>query len=287
MSNEVTIAEVFGFVLRHKWLAIVAFLACLALGVSSIVLEVPRYRATVVAMPASPMGGEQRSQAGGLSGLAALTGIRFAGESVGLQETLAVLQSRSFTEAFITRHDLLPVLFAESWDSAEQAWLDEIENPPSMDDAVRFFDRNVRYVEFDDSTRIIRVHIEWTNRFVAADWANALLDQLNEMIRSRAIEEASRAETFLYKELESTTNIEVERAIYELIERNVQKVMYANVNQEYALKIIDPAVVVDPERKVNMSRNLKLALSLILGAIMAVVVSVLANIVAVSRSRSE
>ena len=134
-------------------------------------------------------------------------------------------------------------------------------------------------------TGIIQVHVEWSDRFLAAKWANALVEQLNRMIRERAIEEAKKAERFLYDELAKINNLEVERSIYQLLQTNVQKIMYANVNQEYALKIIDPAVVVDPERKINLSRNAKLVLGVVLGCIMGIIGAVSAELISPSLRR--
>jgi uncharacterized protein involved in exopolysaccharide biosynthesis len=268
-----------------KWFFLAGFAFGIVLAVGSIVTEEPRYRATVVTMAATPLGSEPRARGGQLSGLAALAGLSMGNQSVDLQETLAVLRSRSFTEAFVEENNLLPVLFAESWNQTTDAWQAEIEDPPSLDDAVRLIDKNIRFIEVDDISGIIQVHVEWSDRFLAAKWANALVEQLNRMIRERAIEEAKKAERFLYDELAKINNLEVERSIYQLLQTNVQKIMYANVNQEYALKIIDPAVVVDPERKINLSRNAKLVLGVVLGCIMGIIGAVSAELISPSLRR--
>lgn len=285
MSDSLKFAELFRILWLRKWIFLGAVALVLGLTALSIVLEQPKYRATVVTMAATPLGSEPRTGGGQLGGLAALAGLNMSNQSVDVQETLAVLSSRSFTEDFVRERNLLPVLFAESWDKTTEDWYEGTANPPSLDDAVRLIDKNVRFIEVDDVSGIIQVHIEWSDRFVAAEWANGLVEQLNRKIRERAIEEATKAARFLHNELSNTSILEVEKSIYQLLQTNVQKVMYANVNEEYALKIIDPAVVVDPERKINLSRNAKLVLGLVLGCLIGAIAAIFAELLSPSLRR--
>jgi len=66
-------------------------------------------------------------------------------------------------------------------------------------------------------------------------------------MRRRAIEEAETSLRYLNRELEKAKSVEVQQAIYRLIETQVKKIMLANVREEYAMRVIDPAFVPDPD----------------------------------------
>lgn len=284
-NNPIRIADILGILWSRRWIVVAAIVLCATGGILSVVYEVPIYQASISVVPAKTHGQSSGRVSGGqLAGLAALTGFGRQNSAIDLRETLAVLRSRSFTRQFVEVENLLPILFADKWSEEAQDWLPEVEDEPSLNDGVRFFDRSVRYVVVDESSGVVEINIEWTDRVLASKWANAIVDMLNQQLRDRAIRDARKAEQFLKHELEATTNIELKKSISQLIESSIQDVMIAHVNEEYALKIIDPAVVVDPENKMNLGASLKLTLSLFLGFGLGALLAIAAEVLVGPRS---
>jgi uncharacterized protein involved in exopolysaccharide biosynthesis len=100
---------------RRVLVGIVAAACGILAGAVSFVMT-PVYRASTVLVPASDRGfGDASAALGQLGGLASLAGIEIGGSNVEVEEALAVLRSREFTEKFIREKNLLPVLFAHKW----------------------------------------------------------------------------------------------------------------------------------------------------------------------------
>jgi uncharacterized protein involved in exopolysaccharide biosynthesis len=107
------------------------------------------------------------------------------------------------------------------------------------------------------------VAIEWTDPVTAARWANDFVALANERIRSRALQDSTRNIEYLNKQIERTTVVEVQRAIYNLIESETKNLMLANVRAEYAFRIVDPAV--PPEVRSSPRRKLLVLSGLAVG----------------------
>ena len=104
-----------------------------------------------------------------------------------IEQVIATLQSRKFLGAFVRKNNLLPTLFQSLWDAKNKKWLVETdEDEPTEQKAVAAFKSILAVVE-DKKTGLITVSIEWGNPSTAAEWANLLVDQLNEQLREEAI----------------------------------------------------------------------------------------------------
>lgn len=274
-EGEVRISDLWRAVLRGKWLVLCAMCSGILLGVA-LAFVVPRtYRAEVVLAPVSAdsSGQGMASLARQLSGVAAIAGIDLGGNN-NVAESMATLRSRAFTEEFIRERNLLPVLFSEIWDETTQTWtVDDEDDIPTMWDAYKRFD-SIRGISEDAKTGLVTLTISWKDPQIAATWANELVRDVNEALRRRAIRESRRNLEFLQNELEASSAVEVRNAVFRLIEAEMKNAMLANVKEEYAFKIIDPAVV--PEDHYWP----KLGLLIVLGGAGGLIVGVL---VAVAR----
>ncbi len=186
-------------------------------------------------------------------------------------EAIAILKSRAFTEKFIESEGLTPILFADRWDEQRSSWiLDADEDPPSTADAYRLFDTSIRKISEDKATGLLTVSIEWTDAELASEWTNQLLTLVDDLLRDRAIDEAERSIDFLQSELEETSVVELQQAIYRLIEAQVQAKMLARVREYYGFRVIDPAVTAEPEEHVRPNRPLIMISALLMGAMLGV-----------------
>lgn len=232
-------------------------------------LMTPIYRATVLLMPTAPersnSGNSVSSALGQLGGLASIAGIGLASADSETQESLAVLQSRQFTESFIADNNLMPELFATDWDLGAGKWKSGLRTPPTPARAFRYFDKKIRTVAQDKKTGLVTVQIDWKNRNEAAAWANELVQRLNSEMRSRAITQADTSVGFLQKELADTSDIGTREAINRLIEGQVKQRMLANVTQEYAFRVVDKAMPPDSDDPERPQKLLLLAIGPLVG----------------------
>jgi uncharacterized protein involved in exopolysaccharide biosynthesis len=206
-----------------------------------------QYEATVLLEPVVNRADNQRAGALGslaseLGGVAALVGMSMSGDTA-KAEALAVLQSEELTEAYISEHNLLPVLYATKWDAARKAW--KVSDPakvPTLWKANRFFDKAVRKITPSPKSGLVTLTMTWTDPVLAARWANDMVKLTNDQLRSKAIDESERNIRYLNGEVVKTTEVEVRRAIYQLMQTEINKAMLARGSEEYALKVLDPAV---------------------------------------------
>ena len=274
--DEIDLMDLVVAAWRRKWLIVAAAVVVAGLSFAATYLITPVYRGELVASPVAARSESSRmsSLVGQFGGLAALAGLQMP-ESKMEEEAIAVLRSRTFTEDFIQRHDLMPVLFAGIWDEQSRAWaVDEPEDEPTLEDAWTLFDASVRRVVKDPETGLLTLVVDWTDPELAAGWANQLMDDVNGHLRQRAIEEAERSIAYLNRELERTSIVEVRQAIYSLLEQEIQKIMLANVRDQYAFKVIDPAQAAEADRYVSPNRLLLGVVGFALGGLMGVGIAI-------------
>lgn len=265
--DEIPLSRVLAVLWHHKLTITGAILLGAASGLALSYFVEPEYRAEIVVVPASDDADSALTGLGGqLGGLASLAGIKLVSGGT-KNETLEYLSSRAFTGDFLRRHEGIPVLFADRWDPATASW-DEAR-APTLNAAVRRFDRRVRAVVEDRQTGAITISVTLRDREVAARWANELIADLNRQLRQRAISDARRSIGFLQQELARTELLDVRQAIGRLLETQFRTIMLANVRDEYALRIIDPAVPPDAVDRVRPMRALYAIVGAMLGALLA------------------
>ena len=253
--------------LRRHWRLVVAT-TVLSVGASTAValLSKPVYQGEALVMYAAAEQGNETlalltSRLGGLAPLAGISGESAGGRA----EAIATLKSRQLGTAFIEERDLLPHLFPDLWDTEQNNWAVEAEAVPTMADAFERFDEDVRRVDEDRTTGLISVSIFGRDRVRVAEWANALVQETNDRLRQRAIEEAEQSVRYLEEQLTKTTILEVRQAINQLIEAQISKAALANTRDDYAFRVIDPAVVLQADKFVKPQRILIVALGAAFG----------------------
>lgn len=271
--DEVPLAYVLRLVWRRKWL-ILGIAVLFGLGAALAAAFSPsKYESSIVLSPVtqSPNGGltgTLSSLASQFGGLASLAGIS-VGNDTRKAETLAVLQSEALTERYIAENDLLPVLFADRWDPVRKRWrTQDATRIPTPWQANRLFEGRVRSVRIDAKTGLVTMTITWTDPKTAARWANGLVRMTNDYLRNRAVEESARNIAYLNSEASKTDMVGVKQAIYEILESEISKEMLARGSDEYALKVIDPAV--PPERRSSPVLKLWTGVGVLGGAFLAV-----------------
>lgn len=248
---------------QGKWILVTCLAITLIPAMLHTTLGTKWYRVNVVLAPSE----EQSipSLPGNLGGLAALAGVSIGGGGLD-KEAIATLQSRDFVRAFLSDSDLvekvsgsrsLPsrIVYGESESEAER-----------LERAVDRFLRVVLRVTQDSKTNLVTVSVIWTNKHDATSWATSLVVRLNARMRDRALIAAEKNVDFLRSELSQTSLIEMQQSLGRLLEVELQKLMLAKGNEEFAFRVIDPAH--EPRRHHSPNPSLTVPIALALGLLL-------------------
>ena len=283
-EDEIDIIEVIRALLA-AWKTIlgVTFI-CMCLAVAFALFAQEIYRADVLLASAQEEQHGSSSAIGQFGGIAAMAGISFPSGS-NVEQVIATLKSRKFLHFFIEKKKLNIVLFEDIWDEEKQSWIvDSIEDQPTEQDAVQLF-KKILFVNKDQETGLITLSIYWKDPELAACWANDLVKQLNEQLRDQAVRNSKKRIGYLEQELAKTTLQDMRAVLYNLLESEKQKAMLANVNEDFALEVIDPAFA--PEILDQPKRKLIVALGIACGGFLGVLVVLIGQFLQKSKSSNQ
>jgi uncharacterized protein involved in exopolysaccharide biosynthesis len=261
---------------RHRWWILICVILTTIGALAIAFYSRPIYRVTAVLMPVKlgrGMAGADMAS-GALSTLASGLGIG-GPRNEEVQEALAVLRSRAFTEKFILDEHLLPKLYPSKWDTVANQWRVPPNEQPTLSDAFKYFRKKIRSVANDRHTGLIDLEIEWTNPKEAAQWATELIDRLNGEMRARAIRRADASLVFLKEQTKETSSVEVQNALGYLIEAQLKKRMFAQVTPDYALRFVAPPVGSDGAQPIWPRKILLSVLGPIVGLFLGIITTIL------------
>jgi uncharacterized protein involved in exopolysaccharide biosynthesis len=259
LRREIDLISVWLLVWDHKYIVMATAVACALVATWMALVATPIFRAeTTIAEVQDSGAGGLGAIAGQLGGLAGLAGINLGGNGQS-RERSAILQSRHLVEEFVKRNNLIPVLFRNS------------KQPPSLWRAVQLFRKDVLLINEDKLKGTTTISMDWTDPVTAARWANGFVELANELVRVRAIDDASLSIEFLNKQISHTNVLEVQRVMYNLIEAQTKTLMLANVRKDYAFTVVDPAV--PPENRISPKRTLMVAGGLLIGTLLGMAVA--------------
>lgn len=268
-EDVVNLATIFA-ILVNSWKALIS--AALLGGIIAAVISLQMsslYRAETLLAPVTQDSlGAASALRNEIGGLAAFAGVGLGASSGRKEESLATLGSPGFARSFILSENLMPILFAKRWNSKTNRWRED-EKQPTLENAVKEFTRNVRTITADRKTGLVTVSVEWYSPQLAARWANRMVEMVNERLRTEAIRNADLSIDYLNKELAKTNVVDMEQAIYRLIQNQVDSAMIANVQHQYAFRVIDPAVA--PETRVSPKRTVMTLVGAAVGLFVGVI----------------
>jgi len=303
-DDEIDLRELFATLWRGKWLVIATTFIFAAAGVGYALYKPNIYQANVLLAPSQSEGGGMGQLAGQLGGLANLAGINLGGG--GSNQTVIakeVLQSRAFLGNFFRRHDLaVPLMAVQGWNRETGEWVYDrsVYNPttgewlPDSDgnsqnptdwELVETFKEDHLSVSEAKDTGMITVSVKHYSPVAAQQWAEWLVRDINEHMRTQDVEEAEASIAYLEEKLNETNVSGMQQVFYQLIESETRTVMLANAQKEYVFKTVDPAVV--PEEKSEPKRALICVIATLLGGMLGVFVVFIRAFISNGEARDE
>jgi uncharacterized protein involved in exopolysaccharide biosynthesis len=252
-ESEIDVVGLFWTVWEQKYLVLAVSLVFGVIAAILALTAIPLFRAQVIVTEVhdTGIGGSGGGLMGEIGGLASIAGIDLSanGQSA---EREAVLQSRGLVDSFVRRYQLTPLINGKSATATE--W-----------NAVELFRTSVLDLHDDKLKQTTTITMDWKDPAVAARWANDFVALANELLRTRAIEESTSNIEYLNKQLGQTNVVEIQQAIYHLIEGETKSLMLAHSRVQYAFTIVDPAVT--PEVRVSPRRTLMVISGLFIGGV--------------------
>lgn len=258
-DEDIHLVDLMQLIWASKYLVI--FITLIAAGVAAAFAwtATPVYEAEVVVTEVHEgnMGGAG-SLVSQLGGLASAAGVNLPLGGSANHDAQALLKSRHLIEEFIQRNNLLSVLSQGS------------KQPLTLWKGVQRLGRTVLTIKEDPRQGETTIIVDWTDPATAARWANGVVALANELVRTRAFNEATRNISYLKEQIAKTDNVELQRVMYNLIQSETKTLMLANAREEYAFTIIDRAV--PPEERARPKRTLIVAFGLLGGFLAGAVV---------------
>jgi uncharacterized protein involved in exopolysaccharide biosynthesis len=287
-DDEIDLAELWRAIWAGKFTIIIISMIFAIASVFFALSKPNIYKASAILAPASSEGGAGGlgALAGQFGGLASMAGINLGGGG-GDKTALAleILKSRSFIEAFITKHDLLvPLVASKNWDMSSDTllldeelydqvnkkWIREVKAPkkpePSLWEAYQRFS-SLLEIKQDKITSMVVIDIEFYSPTLAQQWLTWLIQDINEFMRGQDQIEAQASIDYLTKQLVNIKVASMETVFYQLIEEQTKNMMLTMVKTEYIMKTVDPAQV--PETKAKPKRFIIVLIGTILGGMLS------------------
>ena len=265
-EDEIDLLELIR-ILLDAWKTILGVtIVCTGLAFAYAMYAPESFKAETLLAPAEEEKSGSSSALSQFGGLAAMAGISIPSSS-NIERVLATLETREFLKKFISSQKLLPIIFDDLWDESSDSWrLIEGQEELTVEDGILPLQGAIEVDQ--EKSGLITLSISWKDPDIAAQWANRLVKQLNEQLRQKAITDSKKRVGYLEQELAKTTLQDMRAVLYNLLESEKQKAMLANVNEDFALEVIDPAVA--PKTRENPKRKLIVVLGGVCGGFLGI-----------------
>mgnify|MGYP001477017304 FL=1 len=219
-----------------------------------------------------------------MGGLATLAGLNFQTQPAGNStKALKKLRTLSFYEDNILPNIFLPDLMAlKSWDSKNnkiiydkkifnsdtQTW----NKIPSPQKSYKDFKRILEF-SLDYETGFVTISVRHQSPYIAQEWTNLIVNQLNDLFRSNDKREAQAAMDYLNAQMAQTSYTEIKEVIAQLLQNKMQQLTLIEANDFYVFSYLDPPKVM--EEKVEPNRKSISILGAVLGALLGILIVII------------
>lgn len=234
--DEINLLEYAYVLVKAKWWIVGMTLLGLVGGYVAALIKGPTWVATAVVAPRET----QSQKSPNLSGLGMFGGIVASQLSLGgnasLENIEIVLDSRKFNAEMVEEKQLLPLIYAEEWDSTGKKWKDDFE-PPQLAEVGGFIKEE--YFEREtNKNNTMNIAVKSSDSLFSCNLLSACLEHLDLYIREDVENDARENRDYLEKQLVGVTDPLLRNKIQGLIAGEVEKMM---VVSKEAFRVIDPA----------------------------------------------
>jgi hypothetical protein len=249
-----------GLLRKYAYLiASVTIAVGLAVAISDKFFAVKWYRAQAVITPVPPDTslassiGLGTGGAVGASATASLLSLTGENDSLTIaQQYIAIMKSYAFTTALIAHYDLLPRLLRGR---------DSRAKPLSSWQQYRLVADRFETV-WDYKSDDLQLYFSDPDREQARLILGYYLESLRDKVRSEEVRGAAAAAASLEDEIRKTSDVLLQNQLYELVARQIEREKLAQIQADFAFKVIEPPVVPDHYYEPAVRRDAALASAL-------------------------
>ena len=287
-DDEIDLRELFYVLLEGKWIivSLTAFVSIIGVIYSLLLPNI--YESKAMLVPVNSSSGISGAL-GSYSGLAGLAGISLpSGDDEGNSaKAIQKISSLSFFENNILPNIHLPDLMAvKSWnsktntltfddsiyDTNSNTWIRDFSYPqqqiPSAQESFEVFKTAHLSLSEDKKSGFITLAIKHQSPFIAKQWVELVINQVNAFYRQKDKSESEKAVSYLNQQISITGLSEIKQVIAELLQEETKKLALIEANQYYVFDYIDPPAVM--EKKSEPKRALICILSALLGGMLSI-----------------
>ena len=287
-DDEIDLRELFYVLLEGKWIivSLTAFVSIIGVIYSLLLPNI--YESKAMLVPVNSSSGISGAL-GSYSGLAGLAGISLpsGGDEGNSAKAIQKISSLSFFENNILPNIHLPDLMAvKSWnsktntltfddsiyDTNSNTWIRDFSYPqqqiPSAQKSFEVFKTAHLSLSEDKKSGFITLAIKHQSPFIAKQWVELVINQVNAFYRQKDKSESEKAVSYLNQQISITGLSEIKQVIAQLLQEETKKLTLIEANQYYVFDYIDPPAVM--EEKSEPKRALICILSALLGGMLSI-----------------
>ena len=287
LEDEIDLRELFYVLLEGKWIivSLTAFVSIIGVIYSLLLPNI--YQSNAMLVPVNSSSGISGAL-GSYSGLAGLAGISLpsGGDEGNSAKAIQKISSLSFFENNILPNIHLPDLMAvKSWnsktnivafdesiyDTSSNTWIRDYSYPqqqiPSSQESYERFKTKHLSLSEDKKSGFITLSIKHQSPFIAKQWAELVINEVNAFYRQKDKSESEKAVNYLNQQISMTGLSEIKQVLAQLLQEEIKKLTLVEANQYYVFDYIDPPVVM--EEKSERKRALICILSALLGGMLS------------------
>lgn len=271
--DELDLREIIYAILsRKKIIFIITFIFALSSLLYAYIAPI-KWQSSALLIPADSSVNALPAQS---SGLASMAGINLSkGSNDNGPKIMATIKSRDFFKHLIQFEGVLENLMAlEAYDpnsgvskfddllfDADKKTWKEGKKPSLFQSYIVY--SSILSVTSPKLSSFIYLNVQHASPVFAKDFLELIIKEINELTRQRDLEKSDQSLIFLYNQLESVQQSDVQIAVSNLIEVQLKKQMMAQVSSNYALEVIDSPFI--PELRISPKRKNILIIGTLLG----------------------
>ena len=288
-DDEIDLRELFHVLFAGKWIiiSVTTFVSIIAVAYSLLLPNI--YESKALLVPVKPSNSISGAL-GGYSSFAGLAGINLPaggdeGNSLKAKEKIGSL---SFFENNIFSNIYLPDLMAvKTWNAKTNTlvydkniyelksniWIRDYSYPqqqiPSPQESYKVFKGDHLSLSEDKQSGFITLSIKHQSPFVAKQWAELIINEVNNFYRLKDKFESEKAVSYLNQQILLTGLSEIKEVLAQLLQVHTKKLALIEANQYYVFDYIDPPAAME------LKSEPRRALICILGAVLGGILSIL------------
>lgn len=264
-DDEIDLLELFSVIFKGKITIAFTIITCSVIALIYS-LSLPNIYKSEALLVTSESSYSSSSVMESYKGISQLAGINLSSQNSQSNSSKALekLYTLSFFEKNILPNIFLAELMAyKSWDAEKNLstfnkeiydidknqWVRNTSSPlkviPSAQESFKIFHSKHLEIDKDKKVGFIKLSIKHQSPYIAKNWVQLIVDEINKYYREKDRAEAERAFKYLNTQISKTNYAETKAAISLILQKETKKLTLIEANKNYVFEYIDPPVVME------------------------------------------